>query len=193
MKNRAVFLDRDGTINDDVGYPGCYGQVRVYPSSFEAVRKINIAGLLAVVVTNQSGVGRGYFSEDALRGIHRLMAEEFAARGARLDAFYYCPHFPLSSDPRYRRDCGCRKPSPEMGLRAAREMDIDLAASFMVGDKVEDIEFGRNIGAAPVLVLTGYGRESEARLRAEGRPAAHTAASLLEAVDWILSDGSSAG
>lgn len=193
MKNRAVFLDRDGTLNDDVGYPGCYSRVPVFPFSFEAVRKINRAGLLTVVVTNQSGVGRGYFSEDDLREIHRRMAEEFASHGARLDGFYYCPHYPLSADPRYRLDCGCRKPNPEMGLRAALDFDIDLGASYMVGDKVEDMEFGRNIGAAPVLVLTGYGRESDKALRADGSLPAHVGATLLEAVDWILENGAFSG
>jgi len=189
VKKRAVFLDRDGTINDDVGYPGCYGQAAVFPHSFDAVRKINLAGWLAVVVTNQSGVGRGYFTEDALREIHSRMTEDFAAHGARIDAIYYCPHYPLSSDPRYRRDCRCRKPRPGMGLRAARDLDIDLAGSYMVGDKVEDVAFGRAVGAVPVLVRTGYGRESERRLRAEGTPPAHVGADLLAAVDWILEDG----
>lgn len=189
MKKRAVFLDRDGTLNDDVGYSGCYSRVHVFPFSFEAVRKINRAGLLAVVVTNQSGVGRGHFSEDDLREIHRRMAEEFVSHGARLDGFYSCPHYPLSADPRYRLDCACRKPKPEMGLRAARDFDIDLRGSYMIGDKVEDIEFGRRIGAVPVLVLTGYGRDSEKALRAEGALPAHVGATLLEAVDWILENG----
>lgn len=193
MKKRAVFLDRDGTLNDDVGYPGRYSLVRVFPFSFDAVRKINRAGLLAVVVTNQSGVGRGRFSEDDLREIHRRMAEEFAAHGARLDAFYYCPHHPLSADPRYRLDCDCRKPFPELGLRAARDFDIDLRASYMIGDKIEDIEFGRRLGAVPVLVRTGYGRESEKTLRAEGALPAHVGATLLEAVDWILENGAVPG
>ena len=188
MKKRAVFLDRDGTLNDDVGYPGSYGRVSVFPYSFDAVRKINAAEMLAVVIPNQSGVGRGYFSEDDLREIHRRMAEEFASRGARLDGFYFCPHYPLSADPLYRLDCVCRKPGPEMGLRAARDLDIDLGSSYMVGDKVEDVQFGRNIGAVPVLVLTGYGRESAKQLREEGRPPAHIGATLLEAVDWILED-----
>ena len=189
LKKRAVFLDRDGTLNDDVGYPGRYSRVHVFPFSFEAVRKINRAGLLAVVVTNQSGVGRGHFSEDDLHEIHRRMAEEFASHGARLDGFYYCPHYPLSPDPRYRMDCACRKPYPEMGLRAARDFGIDLRASYMIGDKVEDIEFGRRLGAAPVLVLTGYGRETEKTLRAAGALPAHVGATLLEAVDWILENG----
>ena len=188
MSRRAVFLDRDGTINDDVGYPCNYGQVRVFPYSFEAVRRINRAGLLAVVMTNQSGVGRGYFTEDDLAEIHRRLAEDFASRQARLEGIYYCPHYLHSSEPRYRQDCACRKPNPGMALRAARELDIDLGSSFMIGDKVEDIEFARNIGAVPVLVLTGYGGESEKRLRAEGRPPAFVAATLLEAVDWVLGD-----
>ncbi len=188
MMNRAVFLDRDGTLNEDVGYPGCYGEISLFPYSIESVRNFNRAGLLTVVVTNQSGVGRGYFSEESLTEIHRRMAEDFAARGARIDAIYYCPHFDLSADPRYRLHCDCRKPNPGMGLRAARELGIDLERSYMVGDKVEDIEFGRNIGARTVLVLTGYGRESEQRLRTDGRLPDRVFPTLREASDWILAD-----
>ena len=186
MKKRAIFLDRDGTINEDVGYPGHFSQVRIYPYSIEAVRKINLAGLLAVVVTNQSGVGRGFFTEAALRQIHRKMNQEFISRQARLDRIYYCPHYIGSALPEYGLDCTCRKPFPGLGLRAAEELDIDLHRSYMIGDKVEDILFGRNIGARPLLVLTGYGRQARGRLREEGIAPAFTGRTLSEAVDWIL-------
>jgi len=186
MKKRAIFLDRDGTINEDVGYPGHFSQVHIYPYSIEAVRKINRAGLLAVVVTNQSGVGRGFFTEAALRKLHRKMNEEFISRQARLDRIYYCPHHVGSALPEYSLDCTCRKPFPGLGLRAAEELDIDLHRSYMIGDKVEDILFGRNIGARPVLVLTGYGRQAQGRLQEEGILPAFTGRTLSEAVDWIL-------
>jgi D-glycero-D-manno-heptose 1,7-bisphosphate phosphatase len=186
MKKRAVFLDRDGTINADVGYPGEYGQIKIYPYSFQALRKINAAGFLTVVVTNQSGVGRGFFTEAALADIHRRMIAEFAARGVRVDAVYYCPHYDLSDDPRYRLDCPCRKPKPEMGRRAAADLDIDLSRSYMIGDKVEDVQFGLNIGATPVLVRTGFGPSAEKKLQDAGvRPAA-VKDDLLEAVNWIV-------
>ncbi len=186
MKRRAVFLDRDGTINEDVGYPGRYDQVRIYPYSFDAVRKFNAAGLAVVVITNQSGVGRGFFTEDELRVIHDRMLEDFAAAGARIDAVYYCPHFIGSSSAAYDRDCACRKPFPGMALKAREALDLDLESSYMVGDKVEDIRFGMNAGASSVLVLTGYGEASREALRREGITPAHVAPDLGAAADWIL-------
>ncbi|HEX2695007.1 MAG TPA: HAD family hydrolase [Acidobacteriota bacterium] len=186
MKRRAVFLDRDGTINEDVGYPGRYGQVRIYPYSFEAVRKLNAAGLAVVVITNQSGVGRGFFTEDELRVIHDRMRADFAAAGARIDAVYYCPHFMGSSSPAYDIDCACRKPFPGMALRAREELDLDLEGSYMVGDKVEDVRFGLNAGARPVLVLTGFGEASREALLREGIEPAHVAPDVGAAADWIL-------
>jgi D-glycero-D-manno-heptose 1,7-bisphosphate phosphatase len=186
MTKRAVFLDRDGTINVDVGYPSRYDQVTIYAASFEALRKINAAGFLAVVVTNQSGIGRGFLTEDDLRDIHARMAEDFLARGARLDAFYYCPHYDLSEIPRYRLDCPCRKPKPEMARRAAAELGLDLSRSYMIGDKVEDVEFGLAAGASPILVRTGYGTSAEIKLVERAITPAAVAGTLLEAVDWIL-------
>lgn len=186
MKRRAVFLDRDGTINEDVGYPGRYDQVRVYPYSFEAVRKLNDAGLVVVVITNQSGVGRGFFTEDALHIVHDRMREDFQAAGARIDAIYYCPHFAGSSSPFYDIDCACRKPFPGMAIRAREELGLDLEGSYMVGDKVEDVRFGLNAGTRPILVLTGYGEASRDALRREGIEPAYVARDLGQAVDWIL-------
>jgi D-glycero-D-manno-heptose 1,7-bisphosphate phosphatase len=184
---KAVFLDRDGNINRDVGYPNSWDQIEIYPYSFEAVRRLNRAGLLAVVVTNQSGVGRGLIKESELEEIHSLMREAFCSREARLDAIYHCPHYRSSRIPEYARDCACRKPNPGMGRLAAADLGIDLSRSYMVGDKVEDILFGRNLGAASVLVLTGYGKKSRASLEAMGISPAYIAQNLLDAVNWILS------
>jgi D,D-heptose 1,7-bisphosphate phosphatase len=186
MKKRAVFLDRDGTLSVDSAYPSRYDDIAVYPESYEAVRRLNHAGLLTVIVTNQSAVGRGLLTEGALRDIHARLSESFAGRGARLDAIYSCPHYVLSADPRYSEECGCRKPKPGLALRAAKDLGIDLAGSYMIGDKPEDIVFGRNIGAVPVLVLTGCGREALAALREQGIEPAHVAESILQAADWIL-------
>jgi len=188
MKRRAVFLDRDGNINRDVGYPGSYDLIEIYPYSFEAVRRLNQAGLLAVIVTNQSGVGRGLIEESRLRDIHARMQEAFRLHEAHFDGIYYCPHHVSSRNPAYGRDCDCRKPQPAMGLRAAADLGFDTSASFMVGDKVEDIQFGLNLGARPILVLTGYGRESLPKLEAQGIEPAHVAQDLLDAVDWILKE-----
>lgn len=186
MKNRAIFLDRDGTINVDVGYPSRVEQIKIYPSSFEAVRKIKAAGFLAVIVTNQSGIGRGFLTEADLTEIHGYVKSEFAVRGIRVDGIYYCPHYDLSSNPEYRRNCPCRKPEPGMALRAAADLDIDLRGSYMIGDKVEDMLFAINIGAAPVLVRTGYGAAAEKSLREMGVKLGAVADDLLEAVNWIL-------
>lgn len=186
MKNRAVFLDRDGTINVDVGYPNNSSQIKIYPSSFEALRKINAAGFLVVIVTNQSGVGRGLLTEDNLEDIHQDMMAEFASGNIRIDGIYYCPHYDLSDIPRYGQNCSCRKPKPGLGFKAADDLGIDLANSYMIGDKVEDILFGQNIGARPVLVRTGFGASAEIRLREMGVTPAAVADDLLQAVDWIL-------
>jgi D-glycero-D-manno-heptose 1,7-bisphosphate phosphatase len=188
-KRRAVFLDRDGTINEDVGYPSRIDQVRIYPYAFEALRKIKHAGFAAVVVTNQSGIGRGYLTEADLAAIHRHIAAEFAARAVRIDAFYYCPHYEFSDLPGYGGLCACRKPEPEMGRRAAADLALDLENSYMIGDKVEDVRFGLAIGAKPVLVRTGYGAESERRLPELGITPAAVADDLRTAVDWVLADG----
>jgi len=186
MMKKAVFLDRDGNINRDVGYPTSFESIEIYPYSFEAVKKLNEAGLLAVVVTNQSGIGRGLLKEQDLEEIHHRMSREFNVHNAHIDGFYYCPHYIHSFDPKYKKKCSCRKPNPEMGLSAAKDLDINLSGSYMVGDKIEDLLFGRNIGARPVLVLSGEGKDSFKRLKKEKIRPAFIAENLLSAVDWIL-------
>jgi len=183
---KAVFIDRDGTLNVDVGYPSRYDQLDVFPQSFEAVKKLNQEGLLVVVVTNQSGVGRGLLTEDDLKDIHARLNASFIRRDARLDAIYYCPHYVLSEDPRYRKECDCRKPKAGLARQAADDLGIDLANSYMIGDKTEDVLFGINVGAVPVLVLTGCGQESLSKLREQNLAPAYVAPGILEAADWIL-------
>ncbi len=186
MKKRAVFLDRDGTINKDVGYPDSFRLIEIYPFSFEAVRKINKAGLLAVIVTNQSGVGRGLIVEKNLHDIHLKFKAAFAKHNAHFDGLYYCPHYISSSTPRYQKNCQCRKPNPGMALQAAEDLEINIKKSYMIGDKVEDILFGLNIQAKPILVLTGFGKKSLLKLKEKRIAPAHVASNLLEAVNWIL-------
>jgi D-glycero-D-manno-heptose 1,7-bisphosphate phosphatase len=185
MKNRAVFLDRDGTINKDVGYPRDYRQIHIYPFAYEAIRDIRRLGFRAVVVTNQSGVGRGLIPEKSLRDIHRRLEAALGRRRARLDGIYYCPHFIQAADPRYRRDCACRKPKPGLARRAAASLGLDLKKSYMIGDHVNDILFGLAIGAVPILVLTGHGKKTLSRLRESGPMPAHVAQNLRAAVGWI--------
>lgn len=157
MRKGAVFLDRDGTINEDIGYVSKPEELIIYPWAAEAIRLINRAGLKTIVVTNQSGVARGMYTEETLGEIHRKLITELSREGARIDAVYYCPHHPRIGDARYKMECECRKASPGMLNQAAREHDLDLAQSFVVGDKASDINLATNAGAKGVLVLTGYG------------------------------------
>ena len=193
MSRPAVFLDRDGTINEDVGYPSRWSQVKIFPWSIPAVRRLNTAGYSVVVVTNQSGVGRGYYTEDDLRMIHGRLVETFGGQGARIDLVYYCPHYNLSAELRYRQECLCRKPGPAMGLQAAADLDLDLDRSYMIGDKAEDVLFGQGLGAKSILVLTGYGATARRKLEADGVVPAAVAVHLGDAVDWIIGRAPLAG
>ena len=186
MKKRAVFLDRDGTLNKDVGYPGSYAAISIYPYSFEAVRKLNAAGFFCVVVTNQSGVGRGLIEEKELHRIHEQMQEAFLSQNSRLDAIYYCPHYEASVIAEYRKNCPCRKPNPGMGIKAAAEYGLDLQNSYMIGDKTEDILFGLNIKATPILLLSGHGKRAFKELSEKKIKPAYVAGDLLEAANWIV-------
>ncbi|GAB7028363.1 D-glycero-beta-D-manno-heptose 1,7-bisphosphate 7-phosphatase [Geotalea toluenoxydans] len=158
---RAVFLDRDGTINVEKEYLYRIEDFQMIPDAPEAIRLLNEAGFLVVVVTNQSGIGRGYYDELKLEKLHCHMEKELAKAGARIDAWYFCPHHPKHGTGHYRKECACRKPLPGMLLQAAKDLDIDLAASFMVGDKLADIEAGLAAGCRPLLVRTGYGQAEE--------------------------------
>jgi D-glycero-D-manno-heptose 1,7-bisphosphate phosphatase len=187
MSRRAVFIDRDGTISEEVGYVNHPARYRVFPFAAEAVKTINDAGWLAVLVTNQAGVARGYFKEDLIQLVHDQLARELARGGARLDAIYYCPHHPTVGEPPYRATCDCRKPKPGLVKRAAAELDIDLAGSWMVGDRYGDTELARNAGVRAALVLTGYGRGEYEYQRDTWRHEPDLVAeNLLEAVKEIL-------
>lgn len=184
---RAVFIDRDGTISEEVGYVNHVSRYRVFPFAAEAVRALNEAGWLAVLVTNQAGVARGYFEEAMIGRVHGLLAEELERGGARLDAVYYCPHHPSVGEPPYRSDCDCRKPRPGLIRRAAEEHGADLPRSWMVGDRYSDTELARNAGVRAALVLTGYGRgEYEHQSLAWKHRPDLVAENLLEAVQKII-------
>ena len=187
----AVFLDRDGTISDEVGYINHLSRLRVFPWSGEAIHKLNLTGRPVIVVTNQSGVARGYFSEKLVRQIHKKIADELAAHEARVDAYYYCPHHPSGRVAAYRKDCQCRKPSPGMVMEAAEKFHINLSVSYVVGDSYRDMQLGFNAGTRTILLMTGYGRgEYEHHRRTWPRPPDHVAENLLEAAEIILSEGS---
>ena len=187
MKRRAIFMDRDGTICEEVGYVNHLSRSRLLPHSAEAIRLVNGAGFLAIVATNQSGVARGLFDEDLVNAVHRQLAERVESSGGRLDAIYYCPHHPREGSPPYRQDCDCRKPKPGMLLRAAQEHGIDLARSYMIGDSLVDLAAGGAAGSGVVHVLTGDGRGLFDHQRDRFTvPPLHTAEDLLAGVRWIL-------
>jgi D-glycero-D-manno-heptose 1,7-bisphosphate phosphatase len=183
----AVFIDRDGTLTEEVGYINHPSRLRLLPRSAEAVRRLNEAGIAAVVATNQAGIARGYFSEDVMNAVHQQLVDRLKEGGAHLDGLYVCPHHPTAGEPPFRADCDCRKPRPGLLLRAARDLDLDLAGSSMVGDKASDLSVAHSVGARSILVLTGYGL-GEWEYRRAHFPVApdHVAADLLEAVEWVI-------
>jgi D-glycero-D-manno-heptose 1,7-bisphosphate phosphatase len=186
---RAVFIDRDGTISEEVGYINHPSRFRVFPYAAAAIKHLNDAGWLAIVVTNQAGVARGYFSEDMIQTVHAEMKKELENGGARLDAVYYCAHHPSVGEPPYRFDCDCRKPKPGLISRAARDFDIDLAGSWMVGDRYSDVELARNAGVQSMFVLSGYGRgEWEHQRSTWTEQPDLVAENLLEAVRVIAAE-----
>jgi len=182
-KRRAVFLDRDGTINEEKDYLHRIEDFVFIPGAPEAIRRLRGAGFLVIVITNQSGVGRGFYDMAEVEHLHRHIQGELGKAGTAIDGFYVCPHHPEDGKGGYRRNCECRKGQPGMVLAAAAEFDLDLASSFMVGDKEVDIEAGERAGCIPLLVLTGFGR-TEARKVGPERAARF--ASLAEAADFIL-------
>ncbi|GAG11552.1 unnamed protein product, partial [marine sediment metagenome] len=144
--NRAVFLDRDGTIVEDVGYLRATDDIRILPGAAEALTRLKEAGFLLLIVTNQSAVARGWLTEDAMLEIEREIERLLEREGAVVDGFYYCPHLPEGTVSRYARVCGCRKPQPGLLERAARGWDVNLARSYAVGDSERDVEAGRRAG-----------------------------------------------
>ena len=176
----AVFLDRDGTIAEEVGYLDHISRFRMFPSAAQAIHRLNAAKLPVIVITNQSGVARGYFPESLITAVHELMTTQLAKEGAHVDALYYCPHKEDDA-------CACRKPKPGMLERAAREHRLDLRRSFVVGDRYGDIELAHGIGARAILVRTGYGAgEMQGHSAKWPAPPDYVAENLAEAADWIL-------
>jgi D-glycero-D-manno-heptose 1,7-bisphosphate phosphatase len=186
MKRRALLLDRDGTICEDVGYLGSVDGLRLLPRSAEAIVSAAEAGFQCVLITNQAGIARGVLDEARLDEIHDRLRELLAAENARLDGIYHCPHHPEGEIARFRASCECRKPRAGMLLRARDEMGIDLESSYVVGDHLRDIAAGHAVGATTVLVLTGHGQDQLNGSDPAGTPPTHVAADLHSAVAWIL-------
>jgi D-glycero-D-manno-heptose 1,7-bisphosphate phosphatase len=182
---RAVFLDRDGTIVEEAGYLDRLERLVFFPFSVDAVRVLNRAGFAVVVITNQAGIARGIVQESFVAEAHQHIAETMAAGGARVDGFYYCPHYPDGVVERYRKACDCRKPEPGLLRVAAEELRLDLARSFVVGDRWHDVAAGHAVGARGLLVRTGLGRRDEADPHPGTTPDA-IVDNVMEAAAWIL-------
>ena len=187
MAHKAVFLDRDGTVNEEVGYVNHIERFTLLPRAAEAIRLLNENGFKVVIITNQSGVARGYFPESLIHLVHEKMQDLLKKDGAHLDGIYYCPHHPDVGRPPYRQKCRCRKPEPGLIEEAVKELDLDLRSSYMVGDRGVDIEFAHRVGTKGVLVLTGYGKgEWEYWGRQWKEKPDYVAKDLFEAGRWIL-------
>ena len=181
--NKAVFLDRDGTIIEDVGYMSSPEQIQFIPGSIEAIKKLKEAGYKVVVITNQAGIARGLITEDMLQTIDKVLHKWILNAGAHLDGIYYCPHHPEHGVYPYKQVCECRKPHPGLIKRAQKDLNIELSHSFMIGDKATDVAAGKRAGTKTIFVMTGRGKNEKERLIEKPD---HIAENLNQAVNWIL-------
>ena len=156
-KDFAVFVDRDGTINVDVDFLSSPSQLQLIPRSADAIRELNDLDIPVVVITNQSGIARGLFTEKELHAVHEAMDAELLRHKAKVLAYFYCPHHPNGNNSQYAVDCECRKPKPGMLTEAKRNYGFDLTRSYVIGDKCIDIQTGKSVGAVSIQVATGYG------------------------------------
>lgn len=181
----AVFLDRDGTINVEKNHLIDPADFKFIPGAPEALKRLQDAGFLLVLVTNQSGIGRGYFSFEQVDILHRHMDEQLKKYAVNLSGIYICPHHPTAGRGKYRQDCSCRKGQPGMLLQAAEELQIDLLQSYMVGDKEADIQAGQAAGCRSILVQTGYGKSYAESAQLAG---VEIVADISSATDKILTE-----
>jgi len=189
MKKPAVFLDRDGTINEQMGYINHISRFHLLPRVGEAIRMLNESNVPAIVISNQSGVGRGYYPEALVYKVHDEMKRLLGLEGAQLDGIYFCPHHPEAKIEQYRAACQCRKPRTGMLIKAAEDLDIDLTKSYVVGDRWSDLKTAVNCQATPVLVRTGYGMgDIEYVGPNEDIEPSYIATDLTAAIQWILGD-----
>jgi len=154
---KAIFLDRDGTINEEMGYINHPDRFKIFPFVAESLKIFNQSGFLVIIITNQSGIARGYYSETLVQNLHKHLILEMQNRDARIDAIYYCPHHPADGQEEYRKNCDCRKPKPGMILQAVKEHHISLNDSYAIGDRYQDVLMAKQLDIKSGLVLTGYG------------------------------------
>ena len=182
----CLFLDRDGVIIEDVHFLAEPSQIRIIPGVPEAIARVNALGWPVVVTTNQAGVARGFFSESQVTVVHHHLEKLLSRFGARIDAWYYCPHHPVEGIGAFKLACACRKPLPGMLISAARDLSLSLADGWMVGDKLTDLEAGARAGCRTILVRTGYGSTEEAKLEPGCLNCAGVADALPDAIEAIL-------
>ena len=180
---RAVFLDRDGTIIEDVGYPHERSKIKFLPRVSKAIKLLNENGFKVIVITNQAGVARGYFTEETVREINRYVQESLAKQGAFIDMIYYCPHHIEGIIEEYSKECYCRKPNPGMIEQAVLEFGIDLKNSFIIGDKISDIEAGQRAECKTILLAGENHLNNERKITLISD---HAAPDLYEAVKWLV-------
>jgi D-glycero-D-manno-heptose 1,7-bisphosphate phosphatase len=154
---KAIFLDRDGTVNEEMGYINHPDRFKIFPFLAESLKIFNRAGFLIIIVSNQSGIARGYYSKTLVDDLHERLLTEMKNQGASITAIYYCPHHPTEGIAEYRHDCDCRKPKPGLILKAVKEFDISLNISYVIGDRYQDIMMAKKLDMKAGLVLTGYG------------------------------------
>lgn len=182
----AVFLDRDGVINEEVEYLSDPKHLRLIPGAEDAIRRLNELKILVVVITNQAGVARGLYKESQITALHEAMSEMLGKNGAHIDRFYYCPHHPTAGKGKYKIVCDCRKPMPGLLRQAAKDMSLNLKDCVMVGDKASDMAAGFAAGCKTVLTLTGYGSKEISAWKESFQPS-FVASDLQGAVEWLLS------
>ena len=185
-KNKAVFIDRDGVLIHELGYISTLRRVKLFKRSVDAIRLLKTHGFRVIVVTNQSGVARGYFPESFVKQTHAHITGKLRASGVKIDAFYYCPHHREATVAKYRKDCDCRKPKQGMIKKAAERFNLDLEKSFTVGDKLTDVKLGHNGGMKGILVLTGFGKWQERRIKKEHIKPDHVAKDFYSAAKWVV-------
>jgi D,D-heptose 1,7-bisphosphate phosphatase len=182
-KNKAIFIDKDGTLIPDIPYNVDPEKISLQEGALEGLYQLQQAGYLLIIISNQSGVARGFFKEEALNAVQHKIESLLAERGVVLNGFYYCPHYPNAAIQEYAVECDCRKPQPGMLLQAARELDIDLSQSWMIGDILNDVEAGKKAGCKTVLINNGNEREwQESSLRSPD----YKAKNIEEAAAQIL-------
>jgi D-glycero-D-manno-heptose 1,7-bisphosphate phosphatase len=185
-KNKAVFIDRDGCLIHELGYISTIKKVKFFKSSFEALGLLRKKGFKIVIVTNQSGVARGYFPESFVKETHSYIAARLKKKGLKIDAFYYCPHHKKATIKKYRKDCDCRKPKQGMINAAAKRFNLDLKQSFTMGDKLTDVKLGHNGGMKGILVLTGFGKWQKTLIRKERVRPDYISRDFLSGAKWVV-------